>query len=365
VHRFTVDRHLVETCIEASTLIRRVARADVLMVSALLHDIGKGQLTEHCVAGEPIARAIAERLGFDAREVELVGDLVRWHLLLPETATTRDPDDPATVELVTAKVADREELELLAALTEADARATSEKAWTKWRASLVRTLVRRAAAALSDEPMPDDDKVEIEIPERVRADPSSVSVVAQPSGDGPATDGSRITVVSGDRIGLLADAAAMLALQKTSVRAARAWTQDGFGVSVWDVAETGLDDILLRQRLEAIVDGRIDATERLLRVAPVKLEPTVAVRPDASPRATVVEVRSADRPGLIHVVCQALAQMDISVRSAHVSTLGPQAVDVFYVQEAAAGALSEERAASAAHAVRQALVSAFSAPGTN
>ena len=66
VHRFTVDRHLVETCIEAAGLIRRVARPDVLMVAALLHDIGKGQLTEHCVAGEPIAREIAERIGFDA-----------------------------------------------------------------------------------------------------------------------------------------------------------------------------------------------------------------------------------------------------------------------------------------------------------
>ena len=171
VHRFTVDRHLVETCIEASTLIRRVARPDVLMVSALLHDIGKGQLTEHCVAGEPIARRIAERLGFDEREVELIGDLVRWHLLLPETATTRDPDDPATVELVTGKVGDREELELLAVLTEADARATSEKAWTKWRASLVRTLVRRAAAMLADEPAPDDGDQEIEIPARVQRGP--------------------------------------------------------------------------------------------------------------------------------------------------------------------------------------------------
>ncbi len=66
VHRFTVDRHLVETCIEASTLIRRVGRPDVLMVAALLHDIGKGQLTEHCVTGQPIARSIAERLGFPA-----------------------------------------------------------------------------------------------------------------------------------------------------------------------------------------------------------------------------------------------------------------------------------------------------------
>jgi [protein-PII] uridylyltransferase len=207
---------------------------------------------------------------------------------------------------------------------------------------------------LADEPAPADVASEIEIPERLRQDPTAVSVVATPSGDG-----SRVTVVSADRVGLLADAAAMLALQKVSVRAARAWTQDGFGVSVWDVAETGLDDILLRQRLEAIIDGRIDATERLSRVTPVKLEPTVAVRPDVSPRATVLEVRSADRPGLIHVVCGALAEMDVSVRSAHVSTLGPQAVDVFYVQESAAGALSEERAASAAHAVRQALVSTF------
>ncbi len=351
VHRFTVDRHLVETCIEASTLIRRVARPDVLMVSALLHDIGKGQLTEHCVAGAPIAREVAERIGFDPHQVTLIGNLVRWHLLLPETATTRDPDDPATIDLVTARITDREELELLAALTEADARATSEKAWTRWRASLIRSLVRRSAAALADEPFPADDTTDIEIPARVRADPTAVSVVAVDS-----SDGSRVTVVSGDRIGLLADAAATLALQKASVRAARAWTQDGFGVSVWDVAETGLDDILLRQRMETIVDGRIDAAAKLRRGQPVKLEPTVAVRPDASSRATVIEVRSADRPGLLHTVCSALARIEVSVRSAHISTLGPQAVDVFYVQEDSAGALSEERASSAAHAVREALV---------
>ncbi|WP_445257596.1 [protein-PII] uridylyltransferase [Nocardioides aurantiacus] len=358
IHRFTVDRHLVETCTEAASLIRRVARPDVLMVAALLHDIGKGQLTEHCVAGEPIARRIAQRIGFDADEVDLVGALVRWHLLLPETATTRDPDDPATVALVTARVRDREELELLAALTEADARATSEKAWTRWRASLVAGLVRRAAAALADEPLPDDVVERVEVPASVREDPRAVAVTVE-----EVPDGARVQVVSGDRTGLLADAAAMLALQRVSVRAARAWTQDGTGVSVWDVAESGLDEILLRQRLEAVVDGRIDLGAKLRRATPVRLEPTVAVRTDASSTATVVEVRSADRPGLIHTVCATLAAMDVSVRSAHVSTLGPQAVDVFYVQEASAGRLSEERAASAAHAVRQALVTTYAASG--
>ena len=148
--------------------------------------------------------------------------------------------------------------------------------------------------------MPDDEATDIEIPERVRADADAVSVAAT---DLP--DGSQVTVVARDRIGLLADAAATLALAKVSVRAAHAWTQDGFGVSVWDVAETGLDDILLRQRMEAIADGRIDAASRLRRARPVKLEPTVAVRPEASPRATVIEVlvgrpAGADPHGLRH-----------------------------------------------------------------
>ena len=114
------------------------------------------------------------------------------------------------------------------------------------------------------------------------ADPTATSVVATAS-----TDGSRVTVVAPDRVGLLADSAAMLALQRTTVRAARAWTQGGFGVSVWEVGETGLDDVVLRQRLEAIAAGRVDVEERLGRVAPVELEPTVAVRPDASATATV------------------------------------------------------------------------------
>jgi len=163
-------------------------------------------------------------------------------------------------------------------------------------------------------------------------------------------------MITGDRIGFLADAAAMFALQKASVHAARAWVQDRYGVSVWDVAEDQLDPAVLRQRLSAISDGRLDPAQRLGRPAPARLEPTVVVRPEASRTATVLEVRMDDRPGVVHLVCAALARLDLSVRSAHVSTLGPQAVDVFYVQEQGAGALSDERAASAAHAVRDALL---------
>ncbi len=148
IHRFTVDRHVVETCIEASALIRHVARPDVLMVAALLHDIGKGELTEHSVAGEPIARAIATRMGFDDAAVDLIGTLVRWHLLLAETATTRDPDDPATVDAGRRRIGSAEAMSLLRRSPRPTARAASAKAWSTWRAGLVAPAGRRVVRGL-------------------------------------------------------------------------------------------------------------------------------------------------------------------------------------------------------------------------
>ncbi len=353
VHRFTVDRHLVETCIEASRLIRRVSRPDVLMAAALLHDIGKGELVDHSVAGEPLAAAAARRMGFDAREADLVRNLVRWHLLLADVATTRDLEDPATVGYVVERIPDAETLDLLEVLTEADARATSPKAWTSWRAGLVADLARRVRHELSDASPsvdPDTPHHDVEVSDAVRADPRRVDVRLS-----TAVDGATVTVVSGDRTGLMADVAGALAVQRVSVRSARAWTQDDLAVSVWDVDDTHLDEAILRQRFEAVIGGRTDPAARLRPAREPSLEPSVQVRHDASHEATVMEVRVADRPGVVYLVCAALAGLDLSVRSAHLTTLGPQAVDVFYVQEPGAGVLSDERAASAVHAVRHAL----------
>ena len=94
VHRFTVDRHVVETCIEAAPHIRRVARPDLLLVAAVLHDIGKGGLVDHGVAGEPVAAEAARRMGFDEDDVRTIARLVRWHLLLADVATTQGPGGP-------------------------------------------------------------------------------------------------------------------------------------------------------------------------------------------------------------------------------------------------------------------------------
>lgn len=348
VHRFTVDRHMVETCIEASRLIRRVARPDLLMVGAILHDIGKGSRGDHSVAGEPLAAAAARRMGFDAADAAVVAALVRWHLLLAETATSRDLDDPTTLATVMERVGSVEVLDLLEVLTEADARATSPKAWTSWRAGLVADLARRVRLGFGGEAPGDwDESVpEIEVPVEAREGRVVLTVT-------PVDEGARVTFVAPDRVGWMAAVSGALAVLRVSVRSAQAWTQDDYAVSVWEVADPTLDQAILRTRLEAVLSGALDPAERLRPRA--GLAPAVQVRHEAALGATVLEVRGDDQPGAVHLVCRALAVLDISVRSAHVVTLGPQTLDVFYLHEPGAGALSEERSAAAAHAVRRAL----------
>ncbi len=143
VHRFTVDRHLVQTCVEASPHLADLCRPDLLVVAALVHDIGKGDEGDHSEVGALIAEDVAGRMGFGRRDVDVVCRLVRHHLLLVEVATGSDLDDPRTSAAVASAVQDVATLELLAALTEADARATGPQAWSPWRKQLVETLVER------------------------------------------------------------------------------------------------------------------------------------------------------------------------------------------------------------------------------
>lgn len=353
IHRFTVDRHVVETCAEAGALIRGVRRPDLLLVAALLHDIGKGSLHDHSVAGEPVARKVVARMGFTDLDADVVASLVRWHLLLANLATTRDPDDPATTAELLTHVPDAASLELLRALTEADARAASPAAWTSWRASLVDRLVSRAGHALGADISHTVPAEPVPVPDSVRRDPDAVWVSIEPH-----DVGATVTVVAHDRVGLLADVAGGLAALRVPVKAARAWAQvdaDGeWGVSAWEVPDAYLDPAVVRERIRRVVDG----SQRLpdLPARPDgELPPIVEVRPDASRASLVLEIRTSDRPGVVHRVLTTLAALGLTVASAHVSTLGPQAVDVFYVQEVGGVRPTEERAAAAAHAVRTAL----------
>ena len=150
VHRFTVDRHLVQTCVEVSSSLSEVQRPDLLLMAALLHDIGKGQPGDHSDAGAPIAESVVRRLGWDPGDVAMVRRLVRHHLLLVEVATSQDLESPAVLRRVAAAVEDRDGLDLLAVLTRADAFATGPKAWSPWREQLVTGLTERVRTKLPE-----------------------------------------------------------------------------------------------------------------------------------------------------------------------------------------------------------------------
>ncbi|WP_307798481.1 [protein-PII] uridylyltransferase, partial [Streptomyces beijiangensis] len=336
VHTWTVDRHLVETAVRASSLTRRVGRPDLLLVAALLHDIGKGWPGDHSVAGEVIARDVAARIGFDAGEVAVLSTLVRHHLLLIETATRRDLDDPATVRSVAEQVGSVSTLELLHALTEADALATGPAAWSAWRGSLVADLVKRVGAVLAgdapEEPEPAAPSAEQErlAIEALRTGEPVLALHTQteaPQEDGrPEPVGVELLIALPDQPGVLPAVAGVLALHRLTVRAAdlRAVELPGeLGVPgdvlllSWRVAaEYGSLPQAARLRADLVraLDGSLDIRAKLAereaayprRRGVQAPPPRVKVAAAGSRLATVIEVRAQDAPGLLHRIGRAL-----------------------------------------------------------
>ncbi|NJQ04551.1 [protein-PII] uridylyltransferase [Streptomyces lonarensis] len=411
VHRWTVDRHLIETAVQAAALARTVHRPDLLLVASLLHDIGKGWPGDHSVVGETIARDTALRIGFGTEDTAVIAALVRHHLLLVETATRRDLDDPATVRGVAEAVGTVGTLDLLHALTTADALATGPAAWSRWRASLVADLVGRTRAALAGEttgaPPPaakahDEatdgaeglarEALRGEGPILVLGDPepgtgprpggvprheepaAAPPVTGPRAGEDPEPVGVALTVALPERPGVLPAVAGLLVLHRLTVRSAtlRTVTPGSAGpvlVMRWRVAAVyGAlpDEDRLRADLVRVLEGSLDVAGRLAerdaaarprrRRYPLPPAPRVgiAARSDSS-RATVLEVRAPDAPGLLHRIGHALEGREVRVRSAHVATLGADAVDSFYLTDSAGLPLTAERSAAVVTAVEDAL----------
>ena len=342
LHRFTVDRHLVECAANAAALARDVSRPDLLLLAALLHDIGKGWPGDHSVSGEVVARDVCKRVGLNEADVQLVADAVRYHLLLPVVAIRRDLDDPATVQHVATTIGgSRTLLELLHAIAQADGLATGTAAWNDWKAGLVADLVRRVSAVLDGEPMPE--------PAPLREDQLTLAADREPAA---VVAGNEVTVVALDRPGLLWRAAGVLASHRLTVRGANATSVGDMAVTVFNVTpEYGEppDATLVAADLRRMLEGRLDVEDRLERRARAARRPGTAVPPpkvtlvdEASSKATIVEVRAHDEPGLLWRIGRALGECGLNVQAARVETLGAEAVDVFYVTDAAGGLLTDQ-----------------------
>ncbi|MBF5029579.1 MULTISPECIES: [protein-PII] uridylyltransferase [unclassified Micromonospora] len=324
VHRFTLDRHLVQTAYEASRHTRDVERPDLLLLGAFLHDIGKGLDGDHSTVGAPLAEAVATRIGLPPDEAALIGTLVRLHLLLPDVATRRDLSDPKTVAGVAERVGDTGTLELLHALVRADAAATGPAAWSGWKGRLIAELVSRVRTTLDTgvvpaPPAPDPALV---------AGPLPVVHLGE----------DRVSVAAADRRGLLATVAGCLALHRLEVISADAATVDGRALVECRVQPRyGLapEPIALSADLRRAVGGDVSVIQRLrgraLAARSQGAAPRVVWHREAATDAVLLELRAADAAGLLYRVTCALDEAGAQVRAARISTLGGDVVDAFYL----------------------------------
>ncbi len=359
IHLYTVDRHLMQTAVNASHLVRRVARPDLLLLAAIFHDIGKGLPGDHSTVGAEMIPAWLGRLGVAKPDIDVIRCLVQHHLLLSETAANRDPDDPATVARVVAALGDEAPaamLDLLDALTEADATAAGPGAWSSWKANQVRYLVNRVRSALAGEPPVDIG--ELSVTELDLIATGGLGTVIRPG-----ITGLEVIVAAPDRPGLLAAAAGVLTVHRLTVRAAAVRTVGGTGLQTWTVSPEFGDppeSSTLRADLVKALDGSLDIASRLAkrsrgRTAAGAAPPSVRVIDGASDRATVIEVRAHDTPGLLYSVASTLASLGVNVLSARVHTHGAEAVDIFYLVAGDGSLLTAARGTEIATAVTAAL----------
>jgi [protein-PII] uridylyltransferase len=347
-HKWTVDRHIVETAVNAAPLTTRVARSDLLALGALLHDIGKGRGVDHCVLGAELVIPIGERLGLSPQDTGTLSGMVRHHLLLPVTATRGDLNDPNVIEAVAESLGgDSQLLELLHALAEADSKATGPGVWSDWKASLMADLVRRCRLVMAGEPLP---QAEPTTPHYLSlAADHGVHVEIKP-GDG---ERSNAVMVAPDQRGLVSKAAAVLALNSLRIHSASVNVHEGVAIAEFVVSPLfgsppAAD--LLRQQFVGALNGDVDvlgtlekrdtdaASSALARAGEMQAAapltrstapPRILWLDTVAPGHLVVEVRAMDRIGLLAVLAQALERAGADIAWAKVNTFGSTAADVF------------------------------------
>ena len=387
----TLDRgELAEVAPIASGLMEDLQSRRALYVAALLHDLAKGRGGDHSELGAELALSIGPMLGLSAEETEMVSWLVLQHLLLSQTAFKRDIDDPKTILDVAETIQSPERLKLLLVLTVADMRAVSPRVWNGWKATLLRELYARVAEVLAGGLSTTERDVRVTRAKQAVAamiadwapadrdyfmglgypgywlgfDPEThcrhawmvreaeatrapLTVKADPL---PARAVTEITVYACDHAGLFSQIAGALAVAGASIVDARIHTlTNGMALDtfwVQDAAGGAFDAPHRLARLSVLVEqalsGRLALATEIRRVSEallgrrmraIHVPPRVVVDNRASHTHTVIEVNGRDRPGLLHDVTAAISEQGLQIASAHVTTYGVRAVDVFYVKD--------------------------------
>ena len=429
-HHYTVDEHTIfaigilhdveagalkDELPLATSLFPTIDSRRALYLAVLLHDIAKGRGGDHSVLGAEVAQRLGPRVGLSEEETETVAWLVRWHLLMSNTAFKRDIDDPQTIRDFAEKVQSPERLKLLLILTAADIRAVGPKVWNGWKASLLRELYHRTVEVMSGGLLADEgaarvsaaqeavrallpDFSEAEFAEFVarayptywvsfepetlarharlmreaerRRQPLSVETRVDPK-----ISVTEVTLYTADHPGLFSRMAGALALAGANIVDAKILTlANGMALDTFLVqdAEGGAFDrpeklAKLAVFFEHVLTGERKPHVELgapkaypARTRAFSVPPRVLIDNRASAAHTVIEVNGRDRPGLLFELTRALTQLNLQIFSAKISTYGEKVVDVFYVKDLFGHKVEHEKKVAD---IRERLIEVLAEPG--
>ncbi|MEQ9694288.1 [protein-PII] uridylyltransferase [Shimia sp. SDUM112013] len=399
-HSYTVDEHTIQVIsnyaqIEreelqvelpvSSGIIKDGVNRKVLMVAMLLHDIGKGRDIDHSILGAQIARKVAPNLGLSKADCDTVEWLVRYHLLMSDTAQKRDIADPRTVRDFAKAVSTVDRLNLLTVLTVCDIRGVGPDTWNNWKATLVRSLYnqtrrvlengmealtretrgaeakKRLRAELSDW-RPKDIKKETGrhydpywqglhvtahkvFAELLRGiEDDEIRIDLHPDDD---RDATRACFAMTDHPGIFSRMCGALALVGANIVDARTFTsKDGYATAAFwiqDIEGKPYEKSRLKrleQMIHKTLKGEVIATEAMRsrdvikkRERAFRVPTTITFDNEGSEIYTIIEVDTRDRPGLLFDLTRTLANNNVYIASAVIATFGEQVVDSFYVKD--------------------------------
>jgi len=422
-HKFSADQHslLAVEHLEAlapgqsaesegaAQVFQEVEKPGLLMLGMLLHDIGKAKGHGHVAKGIPLIRALTQRIGLPPEDADRVEFLVAHHLTMSHIAQRRDIDDPRTIADFAVTTAEPERLRMLYLLTYADMRAVGPGVLTGWQAAILHDLYRRTLARLTGgrEGKPNRTKLverlrqvvkdEIGL-QALKAHVAMVSdrymtttgvqrmvehlrLIARLDAAPVATElfhhpdlgSSDLVVVTRDVPGLFALIAGTLAAHGVNIISAQIATRaDGIAIDTFQVNDPTGDTVTSTAHWQRVLDAlravlvREQTVEALLerrqrgRVgADGFARPKIALDNRLSDEQTVIEVKCADRLGLLYLITRTLSAQGLDIASARIATEIDQALDTFYVHDRD-GRKVEEPAGT--EAVRQALEHALTQP---
>jgi [protein-PII] uridylyltransferase len=400
----------------STELIKTIQNRRVLYVAAFLHDIGKGRTEDHSIYGARVARRLCPRLGLSAAETETVAWLIEQHLTMSNIAQSRDLGDPKTVRDFADIVQSPERLKLLLLLSAADIRAVGPGVWNGWKGQLLRTLYHETEPlvsgghtavprdqivaeaqdalrnALADWPIEEVERfigrhypdywLRTELRKQIyharlirRAEAQGRSYACDYTTDS-FTAITELTVFAPNHPRLLALFAGACAANGANIVGAHiTTTRDGFA----------LDSFLLQREFDLDEDEsrravRIDDTiEKLLRgdvrvrallekrrpsaprVEAFTVAPEVIINNALSDAYTVIEITGRDRTGLLYELTSSLSDLSLDITSAHITTFGEKAVDVFYVTDLTSKKIESE---TRQKSIKERLIKVLEGPST-